>query len=148
MEEDAGTRKILCCLTVYNEPAPAVVVSLYALFRNLVCLRRNAEGFRDSEFSVCIIVDGVDRLSGSARSLFSNLGFLTDRADFEIDAMVMRRRVLRLKDIEAQLNSLSGGEGIDRVWVDNLRDSLEAGAIPALVFRLKMPGRVLRCFWA
>ena len=130
LEEDAGTRKILCCMTVYNEPAPAVIVSLYALFRNLVCLRRNAEGFQDSEFSVCIIVDGVDRLSGSARRLFSHLGFLTDRADFEIDAMVMRRRVLRLKDIEAQLNSLSEGEGINRVWVDNLRDSLEAGGDP------------------
>ncbi|MEI8354965.1 MAG: hypothetical protein WCG31_02515 [Deltaproteobacteria bacterium] len=134
LEEDAGTRKILCCMTVYNEPAPAIIVSLYALFRNLVCLCRHSEGFRDSEFAVCILVDGVDRMSRSARSLFSNLGFVTESADFETNNLVIRRRVLRLQDLEVQLNGLSGAEQESRVWLDNLCDSLESGGDPGNEF--------------
>jgi chitin synthase len=72
---------ILTCLTVYNEPGIELVRSLAGLARNVEDLHAHTTDVEASDFTVCVIADGQDRLHPTTRYWAARLGLLPE--DYE-----------------------------------------------------------------
>ncbi len=67
------TNGIFCCMTVFNEPGIAILVSIASVIRNLVYLRHKGEKILADNTTLCIIIDGIESLSETARALLIDL---------------------------------------------------------------------------
>ncbi len=70
--KDSST-EVLCCITVYNEPAEALLYSLAGIKNNIDHLMRIGKSFLASQITICIIFDGRERMSDSAANLIEEL---------------------------------------------------------------------------
>ncbi|MEH2368693.1 glycosyltransferase family 2 protein [Nostoc sp.] len=65
--------EILCCITVYNESAEALLYSLAGIKNNIDYLASIGKRFLARKITICIIFDGRDKMSPSAANLIEDL---------------------------------------------------------------------------
>ena len=66
--------EILCCITVYNEPAEALFYSLAGIKNNIDYLVSIGKSFLASQITICIIFDGREKMSANVATLAKVLG--------------------------------------------------------------------------
>lgn len=79
---DRSCSNTLCCMTLYNEPAGAVLFSLRSMVNNIVYL--NKENFQEDikQVTLCLIADGLDCISESTKELLSVFGLFKSTLTF------------------------------------------------------------------
>lgn len=65
--------EILCCITVYNEPAEALLYSLVGIIKNINYLVSTGNSSLASQITICIIFDGRNKISASTATLIKDL---------------------------------------------------------------------------
>lgn len=70
---------VACCVTAYNESGSALLISLFGLIRNFQYLKINGNEGALSESTICVIVDGVDRMSASFFEICKKFGMMDER---------------------------------------------------------------------
>lgn len=123
LELSISSPDLLICLTVYNEPGEALLFSLLGLFNNLDYLT-NAGCERTVEPVVCIIFDGLSKISPSSISILNRLGLwspqeLEANSGFHVFESTLRRPLVEEIAQDIDLN----GHKISR-WGKVYRDSL------------------------
>lgn len=112
-----GSVKNLICVTIYNESAEMVAATLGSVARSRRLSERSA-GYGDGGTVVCLIVDGVDRMSASARSYLEGLGFAFspsangDDGELDVSVATVSLRSLVTEDANWLLASEESGQGL------------------------------------
>lgn len=81
---DAGiescTNNISCCLTAYNEPFAAYRDTIASLLECAEYIRKKGEDRVSREFMICIIVDGIEKMSSEFVAWAKSLGMYDETA--------------------------------------------------------------------
>lgn len=84
---DAGiescTNNISCCLTAYNEPFSAYRDTIASLLECAEYIRKKGEDRVSREFMICIIVDGIEKMSSEFVAWAKSLGMYDENALYE-----------------------------------------------------------------
>ncbi len=96
---EATSNTIACCLTAYNEPLDAYQLSLSALAGCAEYFRLKGEERVSREFVICIIVDGLDKMSRDFARYAQAIGIyvpeqIDPRADFHMFESQVERGIL------------------------------------------------------
>lgn len=122
IEKEKSLNEILCCMTVYNEPAAAILVSLYSLWKNVLMISHVNNGLAKA-ISVIIIADGANKLSASSIQLFKKLGLLNSEIiSSEIDFIITENKLNQLS-FTPLINELYDNYDENSCWVDILNDT-------------------------
>lgn len=113
--------EIACCLTLYNEPAVALLVSMAALLRNIRLLRGKPGA---NALTLCIIADGERALAPSSREALTSLGLLDQHQGREFADLRVYERTVSSTAVEALLARLDPTDAENRNWLEIHRDSL------------------------
>lgn len=119
------SKGIACCVTAYNESGTALLISILGLIRNIQYVLSQSEYDEYRSSIICILVDGVDRMSESFFELAKELGFLDDRCfdkDGDIKIFESYCDGEKLKD---KLKSLIDVGGVNDDWLYDNKDYLE-----------------------
>jgi len=90
--------RIACCITIYNEPAGDIAESMLGLLRSYLNMGAFHVGWT-SELEICLVIDGVEALSPSAREFLIQKKFVVEplpqvRPDETCDDVMMSMRYL------------------------------------------------------
>lgn len=112
---------IICCLTVYNEPGIAILVSIASLIRNLSYLYiKNEISIADNTI-LCIVADGIENMSDTATELFSEL-----EISFSVDQGVcINDRLISYDQINSLMSKMGLNNEENRCWAEVYRASFK-----------------------
>ena len=117
-------KEINCCMTVYNEPALAVLVSLYSLIKNIGVLFENHGINFDKKLTVFAIIDGISKVSLSTSELLTDLGLNTSvPPDERADVFLYRKtfNLIQLHDLILRFSQNRDKESA--LWPNLLNES-------------------------
>lgn len=117
-------KEINCCMTVYNEPAMAILVSLYSLLKNIGFLVDNFEKTFGKKFTVFAIIDGFNKVSSSTSTLLADLGLnMSGLSDEKADIFLINKvfDLTQLQDFILRFSQNGNDESV--LWLDLLNES-------------------------
>lgn len=126
LKDKKGSKDILTCMTVYNEPALAILISLYALIKNMINLSDHDNSLLANRTSVCIVVDGLENLSFSAMELFMKLGLYNSYYFEENAEFYIIEKELEISELGKILSGINKNAGENKLWINILNDALDS----------------------
>lgn len=118
-----GFEEILYCITIYNEPGEALLVSLCAIVQNLYCLYKNGMTTQVNKTTLCVIADGRNSLSESTLQFLTNLGLYNTEHYCNIDEMNIYDSMLNSKKLFSLLSMAYESSETDKRWFEVYADS-------------------------
>ena len=134
--------EIACCLTIYNEPAAALLVSIAALMRNMRFLQEAGDATLKKELTLCIIADGLRSLSPSAVETLQTLGLFNINQGKEFADLRVYERTVNSDTIDTLLGRLDLADTENQNWMSIHRESLPEHDVTHPASKPVRPSRV------
>jgi cellulose synthase/poly-beta-1,6-N-acetylglucosamine synthase-like glycosyltransferase len=116
-------KEILCCMTVYNEPGIAILISIASLIQNIEYMLLNSEKKNRGNTTLCIIIDGLESVSFSARELFIDLNIFSPDEENIFPDIDIREKHLDIIKVNKLLKEIDFKDEGNNRWLNNYYNS-------------------------